>query len=137
VAPRTRESVRVQTRETPDEIVVVTPPRPAGAPSPAPRRHAKVDSSCDGLEAYPWPRSYQQAIADARRGVRKPTAHIQAEMIIDPNGNITHLRFTRLSSLDNLNRLAYDDLKKRHYKPTVLDGEQICVYSTVDIGFDF
>ena len=42
VPPGTQQMTRLSTRETPDEIVVVTPPRPARAPSPAPSKQPKV-----------------------------------------------------------------------------------------------
>jgi hypothetical protein len=135
-APRTPERIRESTRETPEELIVLPPAKPAGSPSPAPRKLAKADSSC-GLEAYPWPRPYERAMADAPRGSRRSVAQVNAEMAIDSNGNITHLRFTRLSSLDSVNRSVFGDLKKQHYKPTVLNGERVSVCSTANVLVHF
>src|SRR6266850_1322290 len=39
----------------------------------------------------------------------------------DPDGNITHLRFLRLSSLDSVNKYAFDFVTRQKYKPTVLN----------------
>jgi outer membrane biosynthesis protein TonB len=133
VSPGTRERVRLSTRETPDEIVVAAPATPAGAPGPAPTKQAKVDSGCDGLDAYPWPRSYEQAITDASRGARKPGFSPEVAMIIGPDGRITHLRFTRLSGLDSVDRRALEFVTKQHYKPTVLNGERVAVCSIMVI----
>jgi outer membrane biosynthesis protein TonB len=58
-------------------------------------------------------------------------------MVIDADGNITHLRFTRLSSLDSVNKQAFESVKKWHYEPTVLNGERVSVCSTVDVTVDF
>lgn len=128
---------RVRTIETPNEIVVVGPAIPAGARNPAPPKQAKVDSVCEGLDAYPWPRSYEQAIADAPRGVRKVARSAEAQMIIGPDGKITHFRFTRLSSLESVNRRAFEFVAKQPYKPTVLNGERVAVCTTVDIFTHF
>jgi len=137
VPPAMREMVRLSSRETPDEIVVAAPATPAGAPGPGAGQAAKVDSVCDGLDAYPWPRSYEQAIADAPRGVRKVARSAEAQMIIGPDGKITHFRFTRLSSLESVNRQAFEFVAQQPYKPTVLDGERVAVCSTVDIFTHF
>ena len=58
-------------------------------------------------------------------------------MVIDADGNITHLRFTRLSSLDSVNKRAFEFVKNEHYKPTVFKGERVSVCTTMDINIDF
>jgi hypothetical protein len=89
-----------------------------------------------GLQAYPMPRSYPQILADAPPGSRKTTTSLYAKVAIDREGNITHLRFLRLSTLDSINRYAIENLKRQHYKPTVLDGERVSGCSTVSINVD-
>jgi len=58
-------------------------------------------------------------------------------MSLDPDGNITHLRFTRLSTSDSINREAFEFLKKQHFKPTEVNGERVSTCSTEDIIIDF
>jgi hypothetical protein len=114
----------------------------AARPAPAVEAPKAQDDACPGLDAYPMPRSYEQMLADAPRGARKRTGmmeagSLQAQMTIDADGKITHLRFTRLSSLDSVNRYAFEFVKKQHYKPTVLNGKRVSVCSTMSINVDF
>lgn len=51
-------------------------------------------------------------------------------MILGPDGKITHFRFTHLSSLDSVNKGAYEFLKKQHFKPVVVDGKRVSVCTT-------
>jgi outer membrane biosynthesis protein TonB len=97
----------------------------------------KAQADACGLEAYPFPRSYEQALADAAQDRQKRRVSPQLRMVIDADGNITHLRFTRLSSLDSVNKQAFESVKKWHYEPTVLNGERVSVCSTVDVTVDF
>jgi len=98
---------------------------------------AEPDQHC-GIGAYPFPRSYQEVLADAPQGPRKPITTLEMKSAIDSDGNITHLRFLRLSSLDSVNKAAFDSLKKQHYKPTIIDGERVPVctigWITVDLN---
>ena len=55
----------------------------------------------------------------------------------DPDGNITHLRFLRLSSLDSVNKYAFDFVTRQKYKPTVLNGQRVAVCGTMSINVDF
>ena len=70
---------------------------------------------CFGLDAYPLPRTYEQILADAPKQTRKPTGVLEARMAVGPDGNITHLRFMRLSSVDSINKYAVEHLTKQHY----------------------
>jgi outer membrane biosynthesis protein TonB len=115
----------------------VEPPKVEPPKVDATARAADVGGACPGLEAYPLPRSNEQMLADAPPGARKPTGLLRAQMAIDADGNITHLRFTQLSSLDSVNRKVFESVKKWHYKPTVLNGERVSVCSMVDINIDF
>jgi hypothetical protein len=116
--------------------VTPAPVKPAVPATAAPRKPKQADS-CAGLDAYPWPRSYEQVLADALPGARKPGYSPAAMVIIGPDGNFTHLRFTRLSSSNSINRGAFEFLTKDHFKPTVLNGEPVTVCTTVDINVDF
>ena len=103
-------------KQTPRKRVEAVKQSVAAAPAPAKVEPPKVDSTartdeagaCPALDAYPLPRSYEQILADAPRGARKPTGALEAQLAIDADGNITHLRFTRLSSLDSVNRYAVE-----------------------------
>jgi outer membrane biosynthesis protein TonB len=132
-------------KQTPPRRVEAVKRSVAAAPAPPKVEAPKVESTarsdeagaCAGLDAYPFPRSYEQVLADAPPGARKRTGMVRAEMVIGADGNITHLRFTRLSSLDSVNRYAFESVKKWHYEPTVLNGERVAVCSMVDINIDF
>jgi len=99
---------------------------------------AKADSQlvCEGLEAYPMPRTYRQILADAPRGSRKNTTVLEAKLAIDPAGNISHLRFVRLSTADSINQYAIENLRRQHYKPAIFEGNPVAVCSTVTINVD-
>jgi hypothetical protein len=75
-------------------------------------------------------------LADAPRGTRKRTTKLEAEVAIDRDGRITHLRFTRLSIWDSFNKAAFDSLNKLRYKPVVVNGERVSACSTVSINVD-
>jgi hypothetical protein len=92
---------------------------------------------CAGLNAYPLPRTFEQILADAPKEARKPTGLLEARMIVDSDGKITHLRFIRLSSVDAVNKRAFDFVKKQHYKPSVVEGKQVSVCTTMSINVDF
>jgi hypothetical protein len=83
------------------------------------------------------PRTFKQILADAPKEARKPTGALEARMIVNPDGKITHLRFIRLSSLDSVNKGAFDFVTKQHYKPTVVEGQQVSVCTTMSINVDF
>ena len=117
--------------ETVKQNVAAARPVPAVA---APKGQA---DPCAGLDAYPATRSYEQALADAPRDSRKRIVSPQLRIVIDADGNITHLRFTRLSSLDSVNRQAFESVKKWRYEPTVLNGERVSVCTIVDIHVHF
>jgi hypothetical protein len=102
----------------------------------ATRDTKKSDSTCQ-LEAYPFPRSFEQVMADAPRDTRKPSGLLEANLIVDADGNITNLRFTRLSTLDSVNEAAYKFVTKQRYKPTGLHGERVAVCTTVSVNVDF
>jgi hypothetical protein len=132
-------------KQTTQNRVEAVKQRVVAAPAPPKVEAPKVDSTartdeagaCPVLDAYPLPRSYEQILADAPRGIRKPTGALEAQLVIDADGNITHLRFTRLSSLDSVNRYAVEFVKKQHYKPTVVQGKRVPVCSTMSINVDF
>ena len=96
------------------------------------------DPAC-GLAAYPFPRSYEQMLADAPAGKRRPVTEIRTRSAIGPEGNVTHLRFMNLSSLDAVNRAAYDAVRKWRYTPAVVNGERVAVCSegtiTIDLSY--
>jgi hypothetical protein len=92
---------------------------------------------CAGIDAYPLPRTYEQILADAPKETRKPTGLLEARMIVDSDGKITHLRFIRLSSVDTVNKRAFDFVTKQQYKPTVVEGKQVSVCATMSINVDF
>jgi len=93
-------------------------------------------SAC-GLEAYPFPRPYEQILADAVQGPRKPTGSLHVKMLIDATGTVTHLRFLNLSSIDSVNKAALKAITRWHYKPTVFHGERVSVCSVTDVNIDF
>ncbi len=101
---------------------------PVASEPPKPR----VDT-CPGLEAYQLPFTYEQARANAPRDRLERATSPQVQVAIDAEGNITHMRFTRLSSLDSVNRQVFESVRKWHYKPTVLNGERVAVCTTVDV----
>jgi hypothetical protein len=131
-------------KHTPDKKVEAVQQNVAAAhtsPSVEPPKDTAITrddlaAACPVLDAYPLPRSYEQILADAPRGAREPTGALEAQLVIDADGNITHLRFTRLSSLDSVNRYAVELVKKQHYKPTVVHGTRVPVCSTMSINVD-
>jgi hypothetical protein len=94
------------------------------------------DPHC-GLDAYPLPRSYEQLMADAPQNIRKPTALLEAKAAVGPDGNITHLRFTRLSSLEAINRRPVEFVTNQHYSPSILDGAPVSACTTISVNVDF
>jgi hypothetical protein len=90
---------------------------------------------CFGLDAYPLPRTYEQILADAPKQARKSTGLLEARVVIGPDGNITHLRFMQLSSVDSINKYAVEHITKQHYKPAVVDGHRVsfCTIVTINI----
>ena len=123
-------------------VVAAAAPPKVEAPKVDGTARTDEAGACPVLDAYPLPRSYEQILADAPRGARKPTGALQAgaleaQLVIDSDGNITHLRFTRLSSLDSVNRYAVEFVKNQHYKPTVVHGKRVPVCSTMSINVDF
>jgi Gram-negative bacterial TonB protein C-terminal len=116
----------------------VPPPRAPEASFEAGSASAKNQADvCADLEVYPLPRTYAQILADVPKEARKPTGHLEARMLIDPDGNISHIRFMRLSSVDSINKHAFDFVTKQHYKPTVVDGQRVSVCTSMSINIDF
>jgi hypothetical protein len=120
-----------------EKVAVVSPPPVIETPKES---DPAFSGECAGLEAYPWPRSYRQILADAPRGARNDRFTPAAVFVIGPDGNVTHLRFLHLSTLDSVNQSLIAFVKRQHYKPTVLDGKRVAICSTcstMSINVDF
>ncbi|HTS25822.1 MAG TPA: energy transducer TonB [Bryobacteraceae bacterium] len=111
-------------------------PRQEAQSSPM-KAEAVLDAECAGLEAYPWPRSYEQIVADAPPGSRKNTGMLEARIVIGPDGKISHLRFLRLSTSDSVNREVIARIRGWHYKPAVVDRKAVSVCSILSVNVDF
>src|SRR5437867_1950564 len=100
------------------------------------KTEAAPDADC-GLEAYPGSRSYQQVLTDADAGPRKPITTLETRTAIAKDGNITHFRFVRVSSIESVNKAAFDFVTKQHYKPAIFNGERVAVCATGSVTIDF
>ncbi|HLK68823.1 MAG TPA: hypothetical protein VKU19_35575 [Bryobacteraceae bacterium] len=73
---------------------------------------------------------------DIPPSARKRTTMVTTEAAIDGDGNLTHLRFTSLSTLDVVNRAAFRLVTQQHYRPTVSEGKRVPVCSTGTVNVD-
>jgi TonB family protein len=61
---------------------------------------------------------------------------------IDPQGNITHMRVLRLAypaspGAQALNEAVLDRVKRLKYKPFMVSGKAVTVFSDVAVAIDF
>ncbi len=116
----------------PNRTVEVSTAEPARGAEPS----AAGDATC-GLSAYPFPQSFEQALADAASPARKRTSSVQVQMAVDRNGRITHLRYLSLSTDDEVNRLAFDSLARQQFRPVTIHGEQVAACTTEMVRVEY
>jgi hypothetical protein len=133
-APRSRAEIK---KESTYIRNATAPPGPEASSAGGMQAATKEPDICAGLDAYPLPRTYEQILADAPKGAQRPTGLLEARMIVNSDGKVTHLRFMRLSSVDSVNKRAFDFVTKQHYKPVVVEGQQISVCMRMSINIDF
>jgi hypothetical protein len=97
-----------------------------------------------GLTAYPISRSTREILADApQSAVGPPNSNLIAKAAIDPDGRVTHLRVLRLAypeagtALRNkINTQAVDEIKKKHYPASTVDGKPVAACSDLGVTID-
>jgi outer membrane biosynthesis protein TonB len=107
----------------------------------APKDLPVRDKDDRNLRDYPVSKSTHKMVLDAQKRPAGAGNGLLLSAVIDEKGNVAHMRILRLAfptapNTVALNEQAIEQVKRWHYKPTVLDGKPVPVYTEISVIID-